>query len=254
MLCPWPRIQAALTDEWALNVTYRWDRGEPRMSVKHAKELEAGPASRQAIVSTATSVSRFVRPASISAKVPSSNASSAGLCIDACDTVMDKIDRPRGLIGYDHDMNIERHARGEKPIYRFIRARTIIYGGIILLTAGIMAFALATRNDTGIAVIHDRNPLFVTQQDGSIRNGYTVRLVNRDLAPREFTVAVEGLPGARVEVVGVTATHEGRPLVAVNPSDTREVRVLVFAPQGAALQNPYRSRSAWTTLPVATAM
>jgi polyferredoxin len=28
--CPWPRIQAALTDEWALNVTYRRDRGEPR--------------------------------------------------------------------------------------------------------------------------------------------------------------------------------------------------------------------------------
>ena len=35
-MCPWPRIQAALTDEWALNVTYRVDRGEPRMSVKHA--------------------------------------------------------------------------------------------------------------------------------------------------------------------------------------------------------------------------
>jgi cytochrome c oxidase accessory protein FixG len=29
-MCPWPRIQAALTDEYALNVTYRYDRGEPR--------------------------------------------------------------------------------------------------------------------------------------------------------------------------------------------------------------------------------
>ena len=33
-MCPWPRIQAALTDEHALNVTYRYDRGEPRASVK----------------------------------------------------------------------------------------------------------------------------------------------------------------------------------------------------------------------------
>src|SRR6516165_10362793 len=38
-MCPWPRIQAALTDEWALNVTYRRDRGEPRVSVKKAEQL-----------------------------------------------------------------------------------------------------------------------------------------------------------------------------------------------------------------------
>jgi len=29
-MCPWPRIQAAMIDEEALNVTYRYDRGEPR--------------------------------------------------------------------------------------------------------------------------------------------------------------------------------------------------------------------------------
>jgi ferredoxin len=40
-MCPWPRIQAALTDEWALNVTYKYDRGEPRMSVKKAAEARA---------------------------------------------------------------------------------------------------------------------------------------------------------------------------------------------------------------------
>ena len=40
-MCPWPRIQAALTDEWALNVTYRYDRGEPRTSLKKANELRA---------------------------------------------------------------------------------------------------------------------------------------------------------------------------------------------------------------------
>ena len=41
-MCPWPRIQAALTDEWALNVSYRVDRGEPRVSVKKAKALLRG--------------------------------------------------------------------------------------------------------------------------------------------------------------------------------------------------------------------
>ncbi len=40
-MCPWPRIQAALTDNEALNVTYRFDRGEPRMSVKDAARAHA---------------------------------------------------------------------------------------------------------------------------------------------------------------------------------------------------------------------
>ena len=40
-MCPWPRIQAALTDEHALNVTYRYDRGEPRTSVKKAEAVRA---------------------------------------------------------------------------------------------------------------------------------------------------------------------------------------------------------------------
>ena len=46
-MCPWPRIQAALTDEWALNVTYRRDRGEPRMSVKKAEQLRAARRARR---------------------------------------------------------------------------------------------------------------------------------------------------------------------------------------------------------------
>ena len=68
-MCPWPRIQAALTDENALNVTYRFDRGEPRMSVKKAKAC-APRASRPATASTAISASRSARPASTSATAP----------------------------------------------------------------------------------------------------------------------------------------------------------------------------------------
>ena len=75
-MCPWPRIQAALTDEYALNVTYRGDRGEPRVSVKKADAC--GPrANRPAIASIAANASRSARPASIFATERSSAASSA---------------------------------------------------------------------------------------------------------------------------------------------------------------------------------
>ena len=75
-MCPWPRIQAALTDIDALNVTYRRDRGEPRMSLKDAARAHAA-ASRPATASIATNASRSARPASTSARARSSAASSA---------------------------------------------------------------------------------------------------------------------------------------------------------------------------------
>ena len=77
-MCPWPRIQAALTDEYALNVTYRYDRGEPRCAAEQGRSSCARKASRPAIASIACNASTSARPASISATAPISAASSAG--------------------------------------------------------------------------------------------------------------------------------------------------------------------------------
>ena len=76
-MCPWPRIQAALTDEHALNVTYRYDRGEPRVSVKKAERC-ASRGCRPAIASIACNACTSARPASTSATGPISAASNAG--------------------------------------------------------------------------------------------------------------------------------------------------------------------------------
>ena len=75
-MCPWPRIQAALTDEWALNVTYKYDRGEQRMSLKKAIDTARARREAPAIASTATSASRSARPASIFATERNSAVSS----------------------------------------------------------------------------------------------------------------------------------------------------------------------------------
>ena len=77
-MCPWPRIQAALTDEWALNVTYRYDRGEQRTLGEEGRRAARARASPPATASTAINASRSARPASTSATARSSTASSAG--------------------------------------------------------------------------------------------------------------------------------------------------------------------------------
>jgi cytochrome c oxidase accessory protein FixG len=233
-MCPWPRIQAALTDEWALNVTYRSDRGEPRFSVKKATDLRAKGLPAGDCIDCLQCVA--VCPTGVDIRNGAQlGCIMCGLCIDACDAVMTKVGRPTGLIGYDNEVNITRRREGKREIYRLVRPRTAIYAGIIALVGAIMLYSLLTRSVLDISVLHDRNPLFVTLADGSVRNGYTVHVLNKLADTRTIALAVEGLPSAAVHVVGPEAAAAGRPLLAVGPDQTREVRVLVTAPADAPL-------------------
>jgi cytochrome c oxidase accessory protein FixG len=229
-MCPWPRIQAALTDEWALNVTYRGDRGEPRASLKHAERLrEIGEPAGDCV-----DCRRCVQvcPTGTDIRLGSQlSCIQCGLCIDACDTVMEKVNRPKGLIAYDTDLNAERRARGEPPLFKLVRPRTALYVGLIAAIVVVMTVTLLNRATVGLNVLHDRNPIFVQNSDGSIRNGYTVRLLNKHAEGRRFTLAVEGLPaGTRIEVPGVSTYQDGAPIVEVPADDTREVRVNLVQP------------------------
>jgi cytochrome c oxidase accessory protein FixG len=230
-MCPWPRIQAALTDEWALNVTYRYDRGEPRMSLRKADDRRSRgePAGdcvdcRQCVAVCPTGID--IRDGAQLACIM------CGLCIDACDNVMTKVGRPTGLIAYDNDINIARRAAGKPPVYRLIRARTMIYAGIIVLAGVAMLWSLATRSRVEISVRHDRNPLFVMLSDGSIRNALTVHLLNKRHEVSPISLEVKGLPAAEIHVVGQDTAVSGTPLIPVGPDQGREVRVLVTAPPG----------------------
>jgi polyferredoxin len=69
--------------------------------------------------------------------------------------------------------------------------------------------------------------MFVRLSDGALRNGYTIRIVNKQLKHREFIVGVEGLPSTLADFIGLLPRADGRQLVDVGPDQTREVRVLV---------------------------
>ena len=225
-MCPWPRIQAALTDEYALNVTYRYDRGEPRCSAKKAEHLHAQGQSAGDCVDCLQCV--HVCPTGVDIRGGANlGCIQCGLCIDACDNVMTKLGRATGLIAYDTDINIKQRIEGKKPFVRIVRIRTILYAAIIAVAGGIMIFTLATRDSEGISVIHDRNPMFVRMSDGGIRNAYTVRIVNKQLKYRDFMVDVAGLPSSTIDYLGLPPRADGRQWVSVGPDQTREVRVAV---------------------------
>ncbi len=227
-MCPWPRIQAALTDEYALNVTYRLDRGEPRGSVKKSAALREKGLPAGDCIDCLQCV--YVCPTGVDIRDGASlGCIQCGLCIDACDAVMSKIGRPARLIGYDTEVNIRRRADGLQPIFKLVRVRTLLYLGIIVVAGGIMLYTLATRQTLGISVLHDRNPIYVQLSDGGLRNGYTVRVLNKKMEPRELALRLVGLPGVQVEVIGGAAHPDASHTIDIGPDQTREIRVLVTA-------------------------
>ena len=103
---------------------------------------------------------------------------------------MTKIGRPPRLIAYDTDINIKRRQEGKPAFVKIVRVRTRALRGDHRRVGGIMLYTLATRQDlSASAVIHDRNPMFVRLSDGRVRNGYTLRILNKKLQEREFTLS-----------------------------------------------------------------
>ncbi len=234
-MCPWPRIQAALTDDNALNVTYRYDRGEPRISLKKAAVLRTAGGTAGDCVDCEQCVA--VCPTGVDIRGgPNLGCIQCGLCIDACDSVMKRIGRPPRLIAYDTDVNIKRRLAGLPNVFRPIRVRTVLYMLFIAVVGGIMLATLAMRSDLGVSALHDRNPLYLQLADGSIRNAYTVRILNHTSATNSYVVKVVPFSAAQVSAIGTPKDAEGWPKFEVGPDQTYELRVLVTLPASAADQ------------------
>jgi len=227
-MCPWPRIQAAMMDEESLTVTYRADRGEPRGAYRKGESFE----KRGDCVDCKACV--VACPMGIDIRDGQQlECITCSLCIDACDSVMGRIGRPRGLIDYDSLANAQRRVTGQHAAIRFLRPRTIIYFAVWALAGLVMLYALLTRSDVEINVLHDRNPLYTALADGGLRNGYTFKVLNKAREERIFTVSAQGLDGLTLKLVGAVGDDDpARPSLTVPGDSVHSFRLLVTAPAG----------------------
>lgn len=216
--CPWPRIQAAMMDEDTITIGYREWRGEPRG--KKRVEGAGDCIDCMACVN--------VCPTGIDIRDGQQMACiTCGLCIDACDDVMAKIGKPRGLIDYFtlKDEEIERAGGTAKHIWRHIfRPRTILYTSLWSLVGVGLLIALFIRSDIEMTVAPVRNPIFITQSDGTIRNIYDVRLLNKYGEPRQFQLSLSSDEILKIDIEGTDANT-----VLVPADTTQQVRVYVSA-------------------------
>jgi len=252
-MCPWPRIQAAMLDEDSLVVTYNDWRGEPR-SHGAKKTLALGIIAGDCVDCNACVA---VCPTGIDIRNGQQlECITCALCIDACDSVMKKIDRPVGLISYstlrDYNHNLTlakepatgliapsriRDAAGAFNAnvrhfnwHTLFRLRTFIYLGLWTLIGVGMLYMLLTRDRLQLDVAHDRNPVSVTLSDGSIRNGYTIKLLNMVPEPRTITLSLDGLAGATMAIAEMPEVKGRSADISVEPDKLRALHLFVTVP------------------------
>lgn len=237
--CPWPRIQAAMMDEDTITIGYRDWRGEPR---KHSPEITADNPMADCVDCMACV---NVCPMGIDIRDGQQmECITCGLCIDACDDIMDKLGKPRGLIDYLalQDEDAERHHKKALPIMKHIlRTRTLVYTAMWAAVGFALMFALFIRSEIDMTVAPVRNPTFIVQSDGTVRNVYDVRLRNKHGEARPFQMSLTSEEILRIEIQGTSERF-----VSVPADETLQVRVYVSArPQDPASQTERTQLRFW---------
>ena len=206
-LCPYARFQGVLFDSDTLVVGYDTARGEPR-----------GKRGRAAGDCVDCGLCVAVCPTQIDIRDGLQiECIACTQCIDACNTVMAKLERAPQLIGYRSLVSLE----GRRSA-RLLRPRVLIYAALLAVVGAAFATALATRLPFELTVAHNASNLYETLADGRTGNAYTLHIENRGRAKQAFRLALEAPVG--FELLGSTG------VVDIDGSSSRELRVFVAAP------------------------
>ena len=235
LACPYGRMLSALTDNRTIMVTYDSLRGEPR------GRLARSPAGHEPAAAFGDCVDCHqcvtVCPTGIDIRNGIQlECVNCTACIDACDGVMRRLDRPTGLIRYTS------HAAVSGEPSRRLTPRIAGYAAVwIVLVAG-AATLLATRRDVDVLVLRQPGTLYATLATGEVANFYQVQAFNRSARPISLRIAVSGPRGAtlttlgRLDRIDAYGQIDGRVVVTVPASalsgPSTPVRFLVSTEQG----------------------
>jgi len=186
VLCPYGRLQSVLLDEDSLVVGYDLRRGEPR-GKKTTKDAGDCVDCKRCVVVCPTGID--IRNGL------QMDCIACTACIDACDDVMDRLDRPRGLIRYDSPNGL----RGKKT--KILRPRILLYTA--LLIGGALAAWLAVRARTDFEANLLRLSGAPYALDGDVlRNSFDLHLVNKRSEAAIFDLTIE--PSTDFEITAMS--------------------------------------------------
>ena len=205
-MCPYARFQSAMFDKDTLIISYDEKRGDPRGRRKRSVDpKEAGLGD---CIDCTLCVQ--VCPTGIDIRDGLQyECIACAACIDACDSVMDKMNYPRGLVRFTTE-----HAMQNEQTH-VIRPRMMVYGALLIVLIGSLVTSMALRTPIILDVIRDRNTLYRELPGDMIENTYTIKLINQSNNAREFKLTVEGVEGIHLDGVGDAILVDGGGVLSV---------------------------------------
>lgn len=233
VVCPYGRMQSVLLDSHSVIVRYDKRRGEPR-------GRKPGKASADVFLPVLAPDQRTGDCVDCHLCVttcPTGIDIRNGLqmecvnctqCIDACDAVMTKLNRPRGLIGYSSQ------AATDGKRLSVLRPRVVLYPALIAVVGSLFGLVLANTGVADITVMRGLGQPFTVLDDGRVLNSARIKIVNRTNEPGTFALALSGIDGAQL----VADTNP----ITIKPGEMVTVPAQIFLPR-TALSDGHASAS-----------
>jgi len=210
IVCPYGRLQSVLTDRDTWVIGYDVRRGEPRGKAKDPNAGACVDCNRCVVVCpTGIDIRNGLQIDCIG----------CARCIDACDAVMDKLERPRGLIRYDSLRGFAGEAKAA-----MWRPRTVLYGALGIVGTVVMTFALvrSVAYEANLLRLPGAPPM--TVEGTMVRNAFEVHVVNKRAHRALFRISGAPVAGVRYTVA--------LPELTLQPLQSQRVPVFVSFERG----------------------
>ncbi len=191
-MCPYARFQSAMFDEDTLDRHLRQRPGEPR-GVRSKRSIPRPPG--WATASTARCACRSAPPGIDIRNGLQYQCIGCGLCVDACNTVMDKVGYPRGLIRFATQNGMRQRWTNHQMLRRVFRPRVLGYGAVLLTLAVAMMVSLVTRTPLKVDVVRDRTAIARIVPGASWKTCTSCRIMNATETPQHYRISAQGLEG-----------------------------------------------------------
>ena len=225
-VCPYGRMQSVMLDNNSINVMYDYGRGESRAKIGDRHKVEAGKAtladlgfSDSADFGDCIDCFQCVKVCPMGIDIRNGTQLECvhcTACIDACDTVMDKIDKPRGLIRYTTENTI----RGMNK--KFFTPRILGYAAVLLILISTFITLLVMRPVLETTIFRQPGTLFQELPDNVYSNIYQLRVINKTFEETSYEIRLLQPEGEMVSLGSVTN---------VSPQSSSEGRFLVKLPE-----------------------
>lgn len=215
-MCPYGRFQSAMIDKDTKVVHYHDWRGEPRGKLGTEGAGDCIDCFRCV---NACPMGIDIRDGLQMACI------GCGLCIDACNEVMQKLKRPADLICFDSIATVEQKEQGLAVHTKYFRLKNIIFTSVLLATVGFTIFKLVNKDIININIVRAPGPLYTVTSDGGYRNNFTIKIYNKENIAKNFKITT--IDNEMFFKTGLNTSYVQEEFISVAPNQELALKLFV---------------------------